>query len=311
MLAALAARLPSGAGWSYEVKWDGYRAFLEKSARGVRLRSRRDSDLTRSYPSIVDAAGTLKARQVVLDGEIVALDTEGHPSFQALQHRFAPGTFAIAYYAFDILSREGRALGRLPLSERRQHLREVVSGSSVLLCEPLPGTPAEIEAMVRRFGLEGVVAKRIDSRYEAGLRTGAWTKVKFARRQEFVVGGLRAGGSSVDALVVGYYDRRTLMASGKVRNGLTLRNRRELFDLLVPLRTLRCPFVNLPNARTGRWGEGITEEDMHTFIWVKPRIVCEIAFTEWTAGGNLRHGSFVGLRADKAPAAVHREAVSR
>src|SRR5207253_7256727 len=110
-----------------------------------------------------------------------------------------------------------------------------VSGSRVLLSEPLPGTPAEIAALVRRYGLEGVVAKRLDSRYEAGLRTGAWTKVKFARRQEFVVGGFRADGSTVDALVVGYYEGRRLMAAGKVRAGLTPRLRRDLFAARDPL----------------------------------------------------------------------------
>jgi bifunctional non-homologous end joining protein LigD len=275
----------------------------------VQLRSRRDADLTAAYPSIVQAAGSVHTRDVILDGEIVALDSTGRPSFQALQHRSTPGTFVMAYYAFDILSLNGRSLTARPLQERRRALADVVTGSQILLSEPLQGTPAELEALVRRFGLEGLVAKRLDSRYEAGLRTGAWTKVKFSQRQEFVIGGFRADGPTVDALVVGYYEGRKLRAAGKVRNGLTPRLRRDLFAILEPRVTGRCPFANLPTAKTGRWGEGITAEDMPTLRWVRPTIVAEIAFTEWTAGGNLRHASFVGLRDDKAPKEVRRERV--
>jgi len=239
--------------------------------------------------------------------EIVALDDNGQPSFQALQHRSVAGTFAIAYYAFDVLEVDGESLVALPLQERRERLGVVARGTAILLSEPLPGSPAEIARTVRQFGLEGVVAKRIDSRYEAGQRSGAWVKVKFQQRQEFVIGGFRPAGGSVDALVVGYYEGRKLLAAGKVRAGLTPRLRTELFSALDALVTATCPFANLPSARTGRWGEGIAAEDMATFTWVKPQLVAEIAFTEWTAGGSLRHAAFVGLRTDKAPSKVRRE----
>jgi DNA ligase D-like protein (predicted ligase) len=307
MLAVLAPQLPDGPGWSYEVKWDGYRALLHKRGTSVRLISRRDVDLTRTYPAIVKAAKSLRVQQVVLDGEIVALGGDGQPSFQALQHRTEAGQFAIAYYAFDALDVDGRDLTPLPLSERRDHLSAAVGGSGILLSEPLPGTPRQIEATVRRFGLEGVVAKRLDSRYEPGQRSGAWLKVKFQKRQEFVIGGFRPDGSVVDALVVGYYDKRRLLAAGKVRAGLDARLRRELFERLAPLALERCPFVNLPSERTGRWGEGISAEDMGTFTWVKPALVAEISVTEWTGGGSLRHAAFVAMRTDKKPLDVHRE----
>jgi bifunctional non-homologous end joining protein LigD len=307
MLALVSPKLPVGPDWSYEVKWDGYRALLHKNGRRLALLSRRRADLTRTYPSIVAAAGEIHADSAILDGEIVALDAKGSPSFQALQHRTRAGEFALVYYAFDILERDGQDLTSHPLRERRQHLADVVRRTGILLSEPLPGTPAEIERSVRGFGLEGVVAKRVDSRYEAGQRSGAWTKVKFARRQEFVIGGFRPDDGRVDALVVGYFEGKRLLAAGKVRAGLTPLWRRQLFEALSSLAARRCPFANLPSARTGRWGEGITKEDMSTLTWVKPRLVAEVSFTEWTAAGSLRHASFEGLRTDKPPTAITRE----
>jgi DNA ligase D-like protein (predicted ligase) len=307
MLALLGESLPVGPEWSYEVKWDGYRALVEKRSSDIRVWSRRGADLTRTYPGVVAAAQTIPARDVILDGEIVALDSAGRPSFQALQHRSAAVGTIVTYYAFDLLERDRRSLCDLPLVERRRELVKAVGGSAVLLSEPLPGTPKEIAAAIRRFGLEGVIAKRLDSRYEAGQQSGAWTKVKFARRQEFVVGGYRPSGNDVDALVVGYYDGRKLYAAGKVRAGMTPRDRRDLASVLSKLKRPNCPFVNVPTSRTGRWGEGITAEDMLTLVWVAPKVVVECSFTEWTAGANLRHAAFVGLRTDKKPSEVRRE----
>ncbi|MGE3955501.1 MAG: non-homologous end-joining DNA ligase [Vicinamibacterales bacterium] len=307
MLALSASSLPDGPQWSYEVKWDGYRALLLKAGDCITLISRREADLTRAYPAVVAAARTLHPRACLLDGEIVALDADGRPSFQALQHRSQAASFVMAYYAFDILELDGTSLLSRPLSERRVVLASTVQGSRVLLSEPLPGSPAQIEPLVRSFGLEGVVAKRLDSRYEPGQRSGAWLKVKFQQRQEFVVGGFRPVGSSVDALIVGYRDADQWLAAGIVRAGLTPRARQELFGLLRPIQGDACPFANLPSPRKGRWGEGITAEDMAALRWVVPELVVEVAFTEWTAGGSLRHAAFVGRRTDKAPHDVYRE----
>jgi bifunctional non-homologous end joining protein LigD len=193
MLARLTDRLPVGPSWSYEVKWDGDRCLALKVGDAVTLRSRNTSNLTASYPAVAAALRTLSTHRVLLDVEIVALDGEGHPSFQALQHRSRRTDHVLVYYAFDLLQLEGDDLTREPLSRRREALRSVVLGSDVLLSEPLPGSPSEIERVLRRAGLEGAVAKRIDSRYEPGERSDAWLKVKFQRAQEFVIGGFTPG----------------------------------------------------------------------------------------------------------------------
>ena len=166
-MAVPAAALPSGADWSYEVKWDGYRAQIIKNGSGVSLASRNLKTITRQFPSVAAAAERLAADTVLIDGEIVALDPRGRPSFQALHH-WSLGGYSLMYYAFDLLNLNGRNLMRLPLDERRGALYEVVAdaGSTLLLSEPLPGTAKEIEREVRRLQLEGVVAKRKRSRYE-------------------------------------------------------------------------------------------------------------------------------------------------
>lgn len=303
MLARLTDCLPVGPTWSYEVKWDGYRCLALKVGDAVTLRSRNANNLTASYPAVAAALRTLTAHRALLDGEIVALDGEGRPSFQALQHRTSRTGHVLVYYAFDLLQLEGADLTREPLSRRREALQKVVAGSRVLLSEPLPGSPAAIERELRRLGLEGAVAKRVDSRYEPGERSDAWLKVKFQHAQEFVIGGFTPDDDRVDALVVGYYDGKRLMAAGKVRAGLTPLIRRTLAATLLRL----CPFGNLPNSKHGRWGEGITAEDMASIVWVRPSLVAQVAFTEWTDGGSLRHARFIALRADKGAHDVVRE----
>jgi bifunctional non-homologous end joining protein LigD len=307
MLARLADRLPIGPAWSYEVKWDGYRCLALKVGDAVTLRSRNVHNLTAAYPAVATAIRTVRAQRAILDGEIVALDGEGRPSFQALQHRTARTGHVLVFYASDILQHGGVSLTREPLARRREILRTVVAGSRVLLSEPLPGSPTDIERELRALGLEGAVAKRLDSRYEPGERSDAWLKVKFQRAQEFVIGGFTPDGDRADALVVGYYDQRRLIAGGRVRAGLTPPVRRALAAALLKRQRQTCPFVNLPNTTHGRWGEGITAEDMAAIVWVKPTLVAQVAFTEWTDGGALRHARFIALRTDKRAADVRRE----
>ena len=183
----------------------------------------------------------------------------------------------------------------------------MLNGSRLLRSEPLPGTPAQIEKAVRELHLEGVVAKRRNSRYEPGKRSRSWVKVKFNRRQEFVVGGFKPNANGFESLLVGYYEGRKLMFASKVRAGLTPHVRAELFPTLKAIEQPPCPFANLPSSKTGHWGEGITAEDMTALRWVKPKIVVEVSFVEWTRDGLLRHPEFIGVRDDKSPREIRRE----
>jgi bifunctional non-homologous end joining protein LigD len=308
MLASSARTLPRGAEWTYEVKWDGYRVIAVKDGSRVRIVSRNLKDLTRVYPSIATAVSHVRASSALIDGELVALDETGRPTFQALHHQTAgraPG--ALVYYAFDLLHHDGKDLLGTPLESRRAMLADVVEGTPVLQSVPLPGTADQIAETIRRFGLEGIVAKKRRSLYAPGKRTTAWVKVKFNRRQDFVVGGFKPGGRSFESLVVGYYDGPHLYFAGRVRAGLTPHARAEIFPAIARDRISACPFVNLPSAGGGHWSEGVTEADMTKLRWVKPRLVVEVSFVEWTRDGNLRHSEFVGVRPDIAAREVRRE----
>jgi DNA ligase D-like protein (predicted ligase) len=308
MMATPAAALPVGERWSYEVKWDGYRALLVMEREGAKLLSRNLKNLTADYPHIAAAAHRVTRQPAMLDGEIVALDERGLPSFQALQHRTAKRS-AVVFYAFDVLYLGETDYLRRPLRERRAALDRLTFSAPILRSEPLDGTAERVEAVVRKAGLEGVVAKRVDSVYEPGKRTDTWLKVKFQKRQELVIGGYKPAGNSFDSVLVGFYERRKFLYAGKVRAGFRSQTRAEVWERIAPLGLSTCPFDNLPNS-TGKshWGEGITAEDMKALRWVKPAVVIEVAYTEFTAGGNLRHALFVGLRNDKHARDVRRRA---
>lgn len=310
MAARLVETLPEGDGWLYEVKWDGYRALLIKDHADVQIRSRNDKDLTRMYPAVAAALARIEPKQVTLDGEIVALAADGRPSFQALQHRSSHASHQIVYYAFDVLHLEGRDLTGDPLTARRAHLPAIIRDGKVLrISHDLPGRAADVTQAVRSSGIEGVIAKRRDSSYQAGERSNDWVKLKLDRQQEFVIGGYRPdGATNIDALLVGVYEGRELLFAGKVRSGFTPHIRREVVARLKPIRTAACPFANLPDEKHGRWGSGVTAEDMREMQWCRPEVVVQIRFVEWTAEGRLRHAVYLGLREDKAALNVRREA---
>jgi bifunctional non-homologous end joining protein LigD len=307
MAARIVTALPEGNDWMYEVKFDGYRALLVKDGKEIRIRSRNDKDLTHVYPSIATAGTRLRAERAIVDGEIVAVDANGRPSFQALQHRNAYPKHTVVFYAFDLLHRNDKDLLSTPLHERRAQLPQVLDGSGVMLSIELPGSARDVIDAVTNLGLEGVIAKRRSSRYTPGDRNASWVKLKLDRQQEFVIGGYRPGSHGVDALVVGYYERGKLRFASKVRAGFTPHLRREVFAALSRLRIDSCPFVDLPSSRTAHWGGGITAEQMREMHWVKPERVAQIRFVEWTAEGHLRHAAFLGMRTDKPARRVTRE----
>jgi bifunctional non-homologous end joining protein LigD len=310
MAARAVKALPEGVDWLYEPKLDGYRVLLFKDGAQVRLLSRNEKDLTAMYPGVAAAGLRLDAGQVVMDGEIVALAEDGRPSFQALQHRASHPKHLIVFYAFDVLYLNGRNLMGEPLTKRRAQLLGIVGQNSIIrLSLDLPGSAAAIVQALRAARIEGIVAKRRDSTYQPGERSNDWVKLKLEQQQELVIGGYRTqGATSLDALLVGYYEGRTLMFAGKVRAGFTPHIRREVVERLKPLAIATCPFANIPDASTGRWGGGITAEQMREMQWTRPELVAQIRFTEWTADRRLRHAAFLGLRFDKTAREVRREA---
>jgi bifunctional non-homologous end joining protein LigD len=309
MAAQPAKALPEGEQWLYELKLDGYRALLVKNGDQVAVQSRNQKSLTRIYPTVAAAGLRIGANQAVVDGEIVAVDETGRPSFQALQHRGLHPRHRIVFYAFDLLLVNGRDQTGEPLVKRRARLAKIIEPDADLrLLQELPGAAADVLHAVREMGLEGVVAKKKDSVYVCGERSSDWVKLKLELQQEFVVGGYRLSApNSIDALLVGYYEGRDLRFAGKVRGGLIPHLRRSLLDKLKPLRTSTCPFSNLPDAETSRWGGGVTPDQMGDMQWTKPKLVVQVQFVEWTAENRLRHSKFLGVREDKAPREVRCE----
>ena len=194
----------------------------------------------------------------------------------------------------------------LPLEKRREVLKEALAKVEhpILRSTPLDGTPAELILAAKEAGLEGIVAKRNDSLYEPGRRSGAWLKYRVNKGQEFVIGGYTHG-NPFDALIVGYYDGDDLKYVAKVRNGFVPRLRRDVYKSLAPLHTEECPFVNLPEKR--RTLHSLTREEMKNCQWLNPELVAQIEFVEWTPDGHLRHSRFAGLREDKKAREVVRE----
>lgn len=308
MAAVAVKQLPEGEEWLYEVKLDGYRVLIIKDGSHVELQSRNHKDLTPMYPGIAAAALNLRADQAIVDGEIVALDESGRPAFQALQHRTSHPHHHIVFYAFDVLHLDGRDIMGEALEKRRRLLPKLVAENPLIrVSDDLPGSASQVVEAVCALGLEGVIAKRRGSMYQPGERSKNWLKLKLEHQQEFVIGGFRPDGrSSIDALVVGYFEGKQFKFAGKVRAGFTPHIRGQLRRHLEPLRAEECPFADLPTGRS-RWGGGITAQEMRAFSWTRPELVAQIRFVEWTTEGRLRHAAFLGLRSDKTASLVHRE----
>ena len=308
MLLVRTEKLPDDpARWAYQLKLDGYRAIAFKTGGKVYLRSRNDNSFNNRYPAVVRGLATMPD-ETVIDGELLALDEDGRPSFNALQN-YGSSTTPVIYYVFDVMVLSGRDLTARTLEERRDHLERTVLPT---LAEPvryageLQATLRELIHSVKTQGLEGLVAKRRDSRYESGQRSGAWLKMRVNRGQEFVIGGYTLGTKTFDALVIGYYEGNDLIYASRTRNGFTPAIRQRLYKLFTPLEIPTCPFVNLPEAKSGRWGVGLTKAKMADCRWLKPVLVGQFEFVEWTPDNHLRHTRFIGLRDDKPASEVGR-----
>jgi len=255
----------------------------------------------------VESLANLPAGTVV-DGEVVAIDESGRPNFNLLQN-FRSAASRIQYHIFDVLCYQGRDLTRLPLVERRALLKSIVSiqNPRIKIADYVEATPTDLLSAVRKQGLEGIIGKRKDSLYEPGKRSGAWIKYRINRGQELVIGGYVPGPHGLDSIIVGYYKGDDLVYVARVRNGFVPASRRQIYEKLRSLETPACPFVNLPETHRSRWGEGLTAEDMKKCVWVRPKLVAQIEFLEWTESDHLRHSKFVGLREDKDPRRVVKE----
>jgi bifunctional non-homologous end joining protein LigD len=314
MKTRLADELPHDGDWLIEVKLDGIRAIGIKDRAKVQLFSRRPRDLTNGYPQIVKALEELAPKQFVVDGEIVALDEKGRSSFQLLQSSKQQGDKKppLFFYVFDLLNLEGHALAALPLIERKARLQKILENAPELLrfSPSLEGKPDKVWKAIVKLGLEGVIAKQSQSQYEPGRRSGAWIKVKAQNEQEFVIGGYtppRGSRAHFGAVLVGYYEDSKLLFASKVGTGFDTASLRSLYQKFQKLRVDQCPFLNLPTKRSGRYGEGITALEMKRCVWLRPELVCQVKFYEWTRDGNLRQPVFLGLREDKKAAEVIRE----
>ena len=304
MLALAVKELPTGPEWAYELKLDGYRALGLKSAGAVRLYSRNVKDFSGRFPSVTRALDALPD-ETLIDGEVVAVDESGRPSFSSLQNFDR----APVFYAFDLPTLAGEDLSRRPLDDRRKALRKLMRQlrDPIRFSETFETSAADMLAVVREQGLEGVVAKRRDSLYEPGKRSGAWVKLRVNRRQDFVIGGYVPRGQNFDSILVGYYDGHDLKYAASIRAGFTPASRQALFKGFSKLEAAECPFSNLPDASKGRWGTGVTAEKMKLCRWLKPRLVVAIEFLEWTLDDRLRHPSFVSVSTDRRAGEVGRE----
>jgi len=310
MMAKLLKSPPPG-DWQYEIKYDGFRALAFRGNGSVQLISRNGKDLGKRFPEVVAALRKFSTENTVFDGEVVALDSKGRSSFQLLQ-TFEPGAESppLFYYIFDLPQQDGEDLRSLPLDIRREKLKKLVRRSSGILrlSEDLGSDGAALLVQARKLGLEGLIGKRKDSPYEAGRRSGAWIKLKTHQEQEFVIGGYSdpAGARPYfGALLVGVFQRGKLAFCGKVGTGFNDSTLRTLHRQFQKLTIAKCPFENLSES-----GTGMTRAEIKRSHWLKPELVCEIRFSEWTRDAKLRQPVFLGLREDKDAADVMREEAS-
>ncbi len=292
MLATLSPSIVEGPEWVFEEKYDGIRAVAGREGGQVKIWSRTLQDLTGGFPHVVEAVRALSDGDLTVDGELVALDDKGVSRFQLLQRRGIAGASPTRYAVFDLLEHNGRSLMSQPLSERRAALERLLGHRTAPLFVSRrlvrDGKAAYREA--KRFGWEGIIAKHERSPYQPGVRSQLWRKVKVRKESEFVIGGYTApkgGRRHLGALLVGLYDGPKLRFVGKVGTGFRQETLEMLATKLERLRTDKSPFDPKPRMKDA--------------TWVRPKLVAQLVYAEWTADGKLRQPAFLGLRSDKSP----------
>jgi bifunctional non-homologous end joining protein LigD len=275
MKARLTERPPPG-DWLYEIKWDGYRAMALLGSHTVRLLSRNNKDLGSKFPELLPAFTDLKTSDTIIDGEIVALDEAGRPSFQLLQAReIGKQRPPIFFYAFDLPRLEGRSLVSQPIEARKKSLKALLRRAEDRLrfSATLGSDANSLLQEISKLGLEGLIGKRAQSRYEPGARSGAWIKLKIQNEQEFVIGGYTEPSGSrkfFGAVLVGVYDAPKLTFVAKVGTGFDDDLLRSLYAGFQNIRQDACPFWNLPEKRSGSFGQGVTATEMKRCRWIRP-----------------------------------------
>ena len=307
-LATLVSHAPDGGEWVHEIKFDGYRLLGFLAGGGASLRTRNGNDWTTSFPAISVTLRKVKAKSAVVDMEAVVLDKEGKSSFQALQSALRENGDAdsIIAFAFDLLHLNGEDLAKRPLVERKEELRKLLKKSKqdgvLNFSDHIAGRGRQVFDAACEKGLEGIVSKRGDAPYEMS-RQKTWLKVKCGLRQEFIILGYSdaaSGNRALGALYIGYKKDGALQYAGKVGTGFTLKSARDLVDRF---ETIAAAKPVLTRSETNGVGAG----EWSAIHWVKPVLVCEVTFTEWTRDGRIRHPSFQGLRADKKASEVKQE----
>ena len=284
-------------GWLFEIKWDGYRIIAYIRNHQVKLQSRHHQDYSRLYQPVAEELATLDI-DVVLDGEVVVTDAKGRAVFQLLQQYEKTGQGNLQYFVFDILWLNGQDLTSLPLIQRKRILQENLPPSNhIKISEYIEETGKEFFQAALKQKLEGIIAKDSSSHYLPGQRSPHWLKIKTARRQEMVICGYtlpRGSRSDLGALLIGLYRKGNLEYTGHMGTGFNKADLADLKQQLDKLKQPHCPFPTIPRTNMPA-------------VWVKPKLIAEISFTEWTQDGRLRHPVFLGLRRDKSAKDVRQE----
>jgi len=293
---------PSGDEWLHELKFDGYRMLCRVERGRVTVWSRNRKDWTEKFQNVVEAVKSLKATSAMLDGEIVIVDAQGRSSFQKLQRAMGKTTTTgFAYEVFDLIYLDGFNLTNTPLKHRKELLKHLVGSNShgvIRYSEHITGSGDEFFKHACEYGIEGIVSKLANSHYES-TRNRNWLKVKCAKQQEFVIAGYTPSSKDLPgfgSLVLGVYEKGKLLNAGRVGTGFTFKQRSDLKKQLDKFVRAASPLTVVPK-----------EPGLRETKWTEPKMVAEVAFTEWTSDGSIRHPSFQGLREDKNPKEVVRE----